>query len=218
MLPTLRNRNLSARLRQPADEYWDRRLGISTFGYHPGSGAPGEREWYMHYSPTPYRDLFEILAMARLGDDDIFTDLGCGLGRAVFAASHRGARRAEGVELVPALARNAEQNRNLSRLAERNIAFFERNALDHDLSATTLLYMFHSFGGQIIAEILDKAKRDRRKTNARKPLRIAYVNPVCEEALRASDWLRHVGVRPAKRQWLSNALHYPTAFWESTDC
>lgn len=218
MLPALRNRNLSARLRQPVDEYWDRRLRVSTFGYHPGSGAPGEREWYMHYTPSPYRDIFDVLATARLRHNDVFTDLGCGLGRAVFAASHRGVRRAEGVELVPHLAQRAEQNRNGSRLAGRNIVFFERNALDHDLSATTLLYMFHSFGHQIMAEVLDKAKQNRRRTNARKSLRIAYVNPVCEEVLRDSGWLRCVGVRPPRRQWLSNALHYPTSFWESTDC
>lgn len=218
MLSVLHNRNLSARLCQPADEYWDRRLGVSTFGYHPGSGAPGEREWYMHYTPSPYRDIFDVLAMARLHDDDVFTDLGCGLGRVVFAASFSGARRAEGVELVRELAQGAERNRNGSRMRKREIAFFERNALDHDLSATTLLYMFHSFGPEIVAEVLDKARHDRRRANARKRLRIAYVNPVCDEVLRNSGWLRHMGERPEKRQWLSNALHYPTSFWESADC
>lgn len=218
MLPTLHNRNLSARFRQPADEYWDRRLGVSTFGYHPGSGAPDEREWYMHYTPSPYRDIFDVLAMARLCNEDVFTDLGCGLGRAVFAASFSGARRAEGVELVPFLAQRAEQNRRSRRLAEKDIAFFERNALDHDLSATTLLYTFHSFGPRIMAEVLDKARHDRRRANMRKRLRIAYMNPVCEEVLRDSGWLRPVGALPPKRQWLSNALHYRTSFWESTDC
>lgn len=217
MLSALRDRNLSARLRQPADEYWDRRLGVSTFGYHPGSGAPGEREWYMHYTPTPYRDIFDVLAMAGLGGDDVFTDLGCGLGRAVFAASHLGARRAEGVELVPHLAQRAEGNRRGSRLRERDIAIFARNALDHDLSTTTLLYTFHSFGPEIMADVLDKARRDRRRANARHCLRIAYVNPVCEDVLRETGWLRHIGVRPEKRQWFSNALHYPTSLWESVD-
>jgi len=216
MLSRLRNRNLSARLLQPADEYWDRRLGVSTFGHHPGTGGPGEREWYMHYIPSPYRDIFDALAAAGLREDDVVTDLGCGLGRVVFAASHRGARRAEGVELVPALARGAEENRRHSRLRDRDIAFFEGNALDHDLSATTLIYMFHSFGHQIMAEMLDKARHDRRKVSASAPLRIAYVNPVCDNVIGSSGWFRRVGELPARRQWLSSADHYPTSIWTST--
>jgi hypothetical protein len=217
MLSKLRNRNLSARLLQPADEFWDQRLGISTFGYHPGSGDPGDREWYLHYIPSPYRDIFDALKLAGLRQDDVFTDLGCGLGRAVFAASHMGVRRAEGVELVPKLARQAQDNARTSRLRDRHIVFFERNCLEHDLSATTLAYIFHSFGHQIMAEVLDKARHDRRTVDARRPLRIAYVNPVCNDVLRDSGWFRRVADASEKRQWLSTAFHYPTTIWESTD-
>lgn len=218
MLSGLRNRNLSARLLQPADELWDRRLGISTFGHHPGSGGPGEREWYMHYIPSPYRDIFDVLEIAGLRSDDVFTDLGCGLGRVVFAASHRGARRAEGVELIPALARQAQDNRARTRLEGKDIAFIQGNVIDHDISATTLCYMFHSFGHQIVAEVLDKARHDRRTAGARRPLRIAYVNPVCDEVIRNSGWFRRVGQLPPRTQWLSSADHYRTTIWQSTDC
>ena len=83
----LQGLNLRARLTQPADELWDRRLGVRTFGYHPATGGPGDREWYVHYIPSPYRDIFEVLRTAKLSPDDVFTDLGCGLGRVVFAAS-----------------------------------------------------------------------------------------------------------------------------------
>lgn len=218
MLTALRNRNLSARLLQPADEFWDRRLGISTFGYHPGSGGPGDCEWYMHYTPSPYRDIFDVLEVAGLQENDVFTDLGCGLGRVVFAASYRGARRAEGVELVPALARKAQEDLRNSRLANRDIRFFERNVIHHDISATTLCYMFHSFGHRTLAEVLDKAKQDRRRTGANRPLRIAYVNPVCDDVIRDAGWFHRVAALPERRQWLSTALHYRTSLWISTDC
>ncbi|WP_159983559.1 MULTISPECIES: hypothetical protein [unclassified Novosphingobium] len=218
MLASLRNRNLSARLLQPADELWDWRLGVSTFGHHPGSGAPGEREWYLHYIPSPYRDIFDVLSLAALQEDDTVTDLGCGLGRVVFAASHRGARRAEGVELIPALAGKAQSNRTASRLQNKDIAFFQGNVLDHDLSRTTLIYMFHSFGHQIVAEVLDKARHDRRTVSASRPLRIAYVNPVCDDVIADTGWFRCLGSMPEKRQWLSSALHYRTTLWVSTDC
>lgn len=217
MLTTLRQLNLSARLRQPADELWDRYLGVSTFGYHPGTGGPGDREWYMHYIPSSYRDVFAVLDRAEVGPDDVVTDLGCGLGRAVFAASHRGAARAEGVDLIPSLISSATANLAGSRLKHRDIQFHERNALDHDLSATTLLYLFHPFGPEILGEVIEKARNDRRAAGARRPLRIAYINPIGETVLNEAGWLRYTGDLPPKREWLSSAHHYRAAFWTSTD-
>lgn len=217
MLTNLRKRNLTARVRQPADECWDRYFGVHTFGFHPGSGAPGDREWYMHYIPSSYKDVFSFLDQAGIGSDDVVTDLGCGLGRVVFAAAHRRAARVEGVDLIPSLISGAETNLASSRMKHRDIQFHARNALDHDLSETTLLYMFHPFGPEILGEVMEKARNARRAAGARRPLRIAYVNPVGEAVLNDSGWLRPTGDMPPRRQWLSNALHYRTAFWESTD-
>jgi hypothetical protein len=216
MLNAFRGRNFRARLTQPMDELWDRRLGVSTFGYHPATGSPGDREWYVHYIPSPYRDIFEVLKAAKLSGDDVFTDLGCGLGRVVFAASWAGARRATGVELVPWLAQGAKENQRRCKLLGRDIEFFERNAVDHSLADTTLLYMFHPFGGQILGEVLEKARADRRAAGVARPLRIAYVNPVCEEVLAQSGWLQRTLEVAARPQRFSSADHYDVSFWEST--
>lgn len=199
------------------DELWDRRLGVSTFGHHPATGSPGDREWYIHYIPSPYRDIFDVLKTAKLTSDDVFTDLGCGLGRVVFAASWAGARRAAGVELVSWLADGAAENRRRCKLDGRDIEFFERNAVDHSLVDTTLLYMFHPFGGQILAEVLEKARADRKAAGATRPLRIAYVNPVCDEVLAGSGWMRRTLEVPARPQRFSSADHYTASLWESTD-
>jgi predicted RNA methylase len=217
MLNPLQGRNLRARLTQPLDELWDRRLGVSTFGHHPATGAPGDREWYVHYIPSPYRDILEVLRVAKLSGDDVFTDLGCGLGRVVFTASWLGARRATGVELVPWLADGAKENRRRCNLQGHDIEFFEANALHHNLSETTLLYMFHPFGGQILADVIAKARTDRKAAGNSRALRIAYVNPVCEDVLSASGWLRRTHELPARKQRFSSALHYNTTFWESTE-
>jgi predicted RNA methylase len=162
------------------------------------------------------RPLYSVALSRHLRRDDVFTDLGCGLGRVVFAASWAGARRATGVELVPWLADGAKENRRRCKLQDRDIEFFERNAVEHNLSDTTLLYMFHPFGGQILAEVLAKARADRKAAGVTRPLRIAYVNPVCEDVLKESGWLRRTGDLPARKQSLSTALHYDTSFWEST--
>ena len=217
MLTNLRNRNLTARIRQPVDELWDRYLGIRTFGHHPGSGSPGDREWYMHYIPSSYRDVFAVLDRTGIGPDDIVTDVGCGLGRVVFAASYRGAARVDGIDLIPSLVEAAKSNLSSSRLKHRDIRFHARNALDHDLGETTLLYLFHPFGPEILGEVIEKARNDRRSAGIRRALRIAYVNPVGEAVLNEAGWLRPVGHMPPRNEWISNALHYRTAFWESTD-
>ncbi len=215
MLDFLRNRALRLRLTRPLDELWDRRLGIHTFGYRPGSGKQGDAEWYLHYVPTPYRDLFHFMRTAGLGADDIFTDLGAGMGRAVFAASWLGAARASGIELLPDLAAIAEQNRQHSRLRGRDIVFRAANALDIALVDTTLLYMFHPFGEQVMERILARARRERIEAGATRPLRIIYVNPVCEDVLAASGWLRLVDDLPPRPQLLSTAKHHRATIWRS---
>ncbi|MBO9695037.1 MAG: class I SAM-dependent methyltransferase [Sphingopyxis sp.] len=217
MLAGLRNRNLTARVRQPVDELWDRYLGVHTFGHYPGSGGPGDREWYLHYIPSSYRDVFAVLDRGGVGPDDIVTDLGCGLGRVVFAASYRGAARVEGVDLIPSLVDSAKANLASSRLKHRDIRFHARNALDHHLGDTTFLYLFHPFGPEILGEVMEKARDDRRSAGIRRPLRIAYVNPVGESVLNEAGWLRPDGDMPPRREHFSSALHYRTAFWESTD-
>jgi len=213
----LRGKNLTARLTQPADELWDRRLGIRTFGYHPGSGQPGDREWYMHYAPSSYRDVFHTLHHAGLKPDDVVTDLGSGLGRVVFSAAWAGARRAEGVELVEWLTEAAEANRTRSKLKDHDIRFIRSDARAHDFSQTTLLYMFHPFGHSIVAEVLEKARADRKSASTSQPLRIAYVNPVADTVLADSGWLRHVETLPPLPQRWSSAAHYETSFWQSID-
>lgn len=212
----LQNRALRLRLTQPLDELWDRHLGVRTFGHRPGSGKQGDAEWYLHYSPTPYRDLFHFMRTAGLGSDDIFTDLGAGMGRAVFAASWLGAGHAIGIELLPDLAAIAEQNRQGSRLRNRDIVFCAANALDASLIGTTLLYMFHPFGEQVMERVLAKLGRERIATGATRPLRIIYANPVCEDVLAASGWLRLVDDLPPHPQMLSSAKHYRATIWHST--
>src|SRR5262249_23036375 len=129
MLNHLRGRGYKDRLLNPHDELWDRRLGVRTFGFHPASGRP-EGDWRLHYTPVPYRDMFRFLRIIELSSDDVFTDLGSGLGRAVFAASWTGARRAIGVEIVEHLCEKAEENRRQSRLANRDIKFICTHAAD----------------------------------------------------------------------------------------
>ena len=99
LLDRVRGRGYKARLLRPRDEFWDRRLGVRTFGHIPAVGTPDAAAWQGHYEATSYRDLFLMLRRVGIGPDDVYVDLGCGMGRTVFAAEWLGARRAVGVEV-----------------------------------------------------------------------------------------------------------------------
>lgn len=217
MLSLLRGRALGIRLRQPLDELWDRRLGVRTFGFNPGIGAYGEPGWASHYEPMPYRDILAGMRAAGLGQGSRFVDLGCGLGRAVFAAAWMGVDEASGVELVHQLAAGAEANRRRSRPRTGVVRIVHGNALDHPVGAASHVYMFHSFGPEIIAPIFDRARADRAIAGVTTPLRVIYANPVCNDVFERLGWFRPIAFLPARRHRLSTANPYDVAVWESVD-
>jgi histone methylation protein DOT1 len=200
------------RLLNPHDEYWDRRIGVRTFGFHPSSGK-GTTDWRVHYTPTPYGDIFAYLQQIDLRQSDVFTDLGCGLGRTVFAASWKGAKRSVGIEIVADLCARASGNHKHSRLAGRDIEFVCTHAAHYNLSETTVLFMFHPFGEDTLRQVVEGIKRVSSKT--KEPLRIIYVNPVYDAVLERSSRFRCIGRVAQFRSWLSNSAHYETSLWRS---
>jgi SAM-dependent methyltransferase len=211
----LRNRDLKQRLKNPVDEIWDRRLGIHTFGWHAGTGVPGTTNSYMPFVPSVYRDTFQYLRAVGLGPDDVFVDLGSGLGRTVFAASWMGAKRAVGVELVQALTDGAEANRKHSNLRDRDIEFVCANALEFYEPDMTILYMFHPFGETVLEQVLANLKARRDADSNAKPLRIIYANPVYNDALQRTGWLRKTAQLPVTKLLFSSTGRYETAIWQS---
>jgi SAM-dependent methyltransferase len=215
LLDGLRNRDLKKRLKNPVDEYWDRKLGVHTFGWHAGTGVPGTTNSYMPFVPSAYRDTFKYLRESGIGPDDVFVDLGSGLGRTVFAASWMGAKRAVGVELVEALTDGAEANRQRSSLRNRDIEFVCANALEFNEPGMTILYMFHPFGETVLEQVMVNLKAHRDADPHAKPLRIIYANPVYDDALQRTGWLRKTAHLPVEKLMFSSTGRYPTSFWES---
>jgi SAM-dependent methyltransferase len=196
------------------DELWDRRLGVRTFGFHAGSGEWGSPDWNGHYKPLAYSELFGAFKAAGLTHDDVLTDLGCGMGRALFAASFAGVGKAVGVELVPELARAAEANLRRSRLSGRNIEVVHGNALDYSFHETTAMYLFHSFSGEILRQVLANARMQRP---AGRRFRVIYANPVFESVLSEAGWLHRLDLLPPNPGPLSREKGYATAIWGSVD-
>src|SRR5262249_1237162 len=182
--------------------------------YHPARGKQGESDWQLHYTPTPYADIFRLLRMVNLGKHDVFVDLGGGLGRAVFAASWFGAKRAVGVEIVEDLCDRAQKNVRGSRLADHDIQFICTNALNYQHRDTTVLFMFHPFGEQTMRQVL-RDMRNARGDRAAQPLRIIYMNPVFDDVLEQSGWLQCIAQLPRRRRFLSTTNSYVVSLWQS---
>ena len=196
------------RLLNPHDEFWDRRLGVHTFGYRPETGSGDKPNWQLHYTPAPYSSIFYSLQHAGLGRDDVFTDLGSGMGRVVFAASWMGAKQANGVEILSDLSETAEQNRRSSRLSDRPIKFTCANARDVDLSSTTVLFIFHSFGADTLVAVLHNFEK-QRGSNAR----IVYMNPVFNEVVKSQTWLKRGEIIKPPKRLISTTTNWEVAIW-----
>lgn len=209
VLNSLRGSGLKTRLLHPVDAYWDLRIGVNTVGFLPDVGSPDDGQWRGAYIPTRWRRIFATLEHVGLSASDAMVDLGCGLGRAVFAAAWMGARRAVGVEIDSGLVAQAERSRRSSRLANRKIEFICQPAEQYDVADMTILFMFNPFGPLTLQTVISRlgvelAQRPRR-------VRIVYENPIHYQVLDAAPFLRMTG------RWTAgeHGGQHPTSFWES---
>lgn len=209
MLDFMRGAGLKSRLLNPGEELWDRRLGVRTFGFLQMVGEPSARDWRAHYVPVRYKRLLAALRHVGLGAGDVFLDLGCGLGRSVFAASWLGAKRAIGVEIDPGLVEQARRNLAGSKLAGRDIEFICQPAQEFVPSGVTVLFMFHPFGGGTMEQVIQQL--DTELDRAPRRLRVVYENPIHASVLEASRHLRPTG------RWKSGeqGSDYECAFFEA---
>lgn len=209
LLDAIKGAGLKTRLLHPVDEFWDRRFGVHTVGFLPEVGDPNHPDFRAAYVPAQYRRIIAALRRADIGPDDIVVDLGCGLGRAVFAASWLGAKRAVGVEIDPPLVAKARESLRGSRLESRNIEFICAPAETYAQTDTTLIFMFNPFGAGIMQAVVRQLEEalDKRP----RKLRIVYENPLQGHVLDASHHIKRTGEWPAGKA----GSHHPLAFWET---
>lgn len=188
LMNRLRGSGLKMRLRHPYDELVDRWLGVRTIGWRPAVGSKDDEDLRVEYLATDYSVLRRVLRRADLGPDDVFIDLGSGLGRAVFVASWLGAGRAVGVEIDGRLVEGARTNAARSRLRAHNIEFVQSGADTYPQDESSVIYMFNPFGVgtmRAVAGRIESALRQRPRD-----LRVVYLNPVHAAVLDALPCLR----------------------------
>lgn len=134
------------------------------------------------YQPTPARVVLELIERARFTKDDVFWDLGSGLGQVTILANLVGRTRAKGVEFDPAHCAHSRQcaaDLNLS-----GIEFINADARFVDYSEGTVFYLYTPFAGTMLQTVLEALRAVARDHS----IRVFTYGP-CTFEVAKQEWL-----------------------------
>lgn len=139
-----------------------------------------------HTSTATYRAIRYLVDRLDLRPEDVFVDVGCGLGRVLAVAAQIPCRRIYGIEAAPHIAERAVANMEQLRAKRTPVLIFPGFADAFDYRDISVAYFFNPFGPSTFAETLAKMRADRNG----KPLRLCYYNPMPEhgQALEANGF------------------------------
>jgi hypothetical protein len=134
------------------------------------------------YQKTPARVVFELVERAHFRREDVFFDLGSGLGQVAILVKLLAGITVKGIEFEPAFcdyARDSAADLNLS-----NVTFINVDARKADYSDGTIFFMYTPFKGEILDEVLEAL----RKESLGRKIRIVTYGP-CTARVARETWL-----------------------------
>lgn len=147
----------------------------------PEQGKPLEPDM-VFYQKTPARVIFELVKKAKLTKDDVFFDIGSGLGQVAMLVNLLAGIRTIGVEFDPAFCRYSEEC--AAMLGLENVAFFNVDAREADFSSGTVFFMYTPFKGKMLQDVLGIL----RKESLKREISIITYGP-CTAGVAAQNWL-----------------------------
>lgn len=151
--------------------------------------APGEtknREPEMvYYQQTPIRVILELVEQARFTANDVFYDLGSGLGQVPILVNLLSGVTAKGIEFEPAYctyAQGCAAGLNLAR-----VAFINADARHADYADGTVFFMYTPFEGSLLQTVLEKLRAESR----RRIIRLFTYGP-CTPPVSRQNWLKRL--------------------------
>jgi SAM-dependent methyltransferase len=134
------------------------------------------------YEPTPARAVLDLVDQVAWDAQDVFYDLGSGLGRVVILVHLLTGLGTKGVEIDPAL---CEQARHAAqRLKLGGIEFIQRDVREVDYLQGTVFFLFTPFKGSLWRAVLDRL----RQQGKRRRLTLCTYGPCTFEVAR-EPWL-----------------------------
>ena len=160
--------------------------------HEPGEPDPQLSPEMVFYQPTPVRHILHLIAATALAEDDVFVDLGSGLGHVPLLVSMLTGARSLGIEVQAAYVASAwecAQSLHLSR-----VRFIPQDAREADLSSGTIFYLYSPFKGSILTDVLNAL----RKESTRRPIKICSLGP-CTRTVANETWLKASAPPDARR-------------------
>lgn len=134
------------------------------------------------YQKTPARIVLEIERLARLTADDVFVDIGSGLGQVVILMRLLTEAGCVGVEYEPAYHRYAEDCSR--RLGLGGIELVNADACRIAYDRGTVFYLYTPFEGQMLEDVLELLRLEAEKRD----IRIFTYGP-CNAVVARKSWL-----------------------------
>lgn len=140
----------------------------------------------VYYQKTPARVVFELAEKCRFTKDDVFFDLGSGLGQAAILINLLTGVTARGIEFEPAFCKYAQDR--AAKLNLPGVTFMNADARKADYSAGTVFFLYSPFVGEMLREVLELL----RKEALYRKIRVITYGP-CTPQAALQNWLRSDG-------------------------
>lgn len=134
-----------------------------------------------------YSFMRKMLKLIRPARNDVFFDIGAGIGRMICLAAQWRVKKCVGIELVDACCKTAEKNSMKMRWKKSNIEIRCGDAAEADLSEGTIYYLYNPFGEGTMEQVLSNLRKSL--DNEPRKIRMIYCRPVHETLFKQCNWL-----------------------------
>lgn len=139
------------------------------------------------YATIGYQHVRKILRVVSPGPEDVFYDIGCGMGRILCVAAQHPVRKCVGVELQQPLCQIARRNAASLRGRKAPIEIVCGDATTVDLSDGTIYFMFNPFGPETLRDTLANI-RGSLSQNPR-DIKVVYYHAKYQSVIDDMEWL-----------------------------
>ena len=140
------------------------------------------------YQPTPARIVLDMVERLRLSSDDVFYDIGSGLGRVALLVGLVSGSRAQGIEFEPAYCEFAQ--RRAAALGMSRVTFVNADAREVKYADGTVFFLYTPFKGTILQRVMELLHYEARTRR----IRVCTYGPGTLDIL-DQDWLASVDPR-----------------------
>jgi hypothetical protein len=149
-------------------------------------GEPEERDPDMvFYQPTPARIILKLIERLDMSADDVFYDLGSGLGHVPIAVNLLTGITTRGIEIEESYFRYSTEC--LKKLCLTDVDFMNVDAREASYDDGTIFYMYTPFQGEILRQILSKLESQSQ----RRQIKLCTYGP-CTALISKQSWLQPI--------------------------